>query len=121
MEKPKKITKENSKATKGRVTSMYALPYMGCMVYLVRYDDLFVSMAVIDGQMHHFYLEVPVKEGKKSHSRKDLDRIIQILLAGAHTTIEHLRGVVQSEREAGQAQEVLDVMDKTFGPGGSMA
>ena len=116
MEEPKDIEKIAKKPTKGRVKLLYALPYIGCMVYLMQVDaDIFMSLSVIKGQLYHFYLEMTPAEGKDKLSKKDIDKVVQILLAGAHTTIEQQVGKVQSEKEVAQAEEVIKVAEQAFG------
>lgn len=116
MEKPKDIEKIAKNPTKGRVKSLYALPYKGCMVYLLQIDgDIFMSLSVINGQIFQFYLEMTPSSGRKTLSNDEVDKTIQILLAGAHTTIEQQLGIEQSDKEAGQAAEVIKVAEDAFG------
>jgi hypothetical protein len=115
MEKPKDIDLVAKKPTKGRVQLLYALPYMGCMVYLMRMDgDLFNSFTVIDGQLHHFYLEISTEKGSNKHTKDEINKVIQILLAGAHTSIEQAKGKAD-ERSMAIAEEVSKVGAKVFG------
>ena len=119
MEKPADIKDVAKKATSGRVKLLYALPHQGCMVYLMQIDgDIFMSLSVINGQIFQFYLEMSPAEGKMKLSKEDIDKTIQILLAGAHTTIEQQLGVKQSEAEKAKVKEVISVAEKAFGKGG---
>lgn len=116
MAKPKDIEKMAKNPTKGRVKSLYALPYHGCMVYLMQVDvDLFMSFTVIEGQIYHFYLEMTPAEGKKSLTKNQIDHVIQILLAGAHTTIETKLGIKTDDRTLAQADEVIKVAERAWG------
>lgn len=116
MKEPKDIEKVAKNPTKGRVKLLYALPYLGCMVYLMQVDaDIFMSLSVINGQLFHFYLEMTPAEGKTKLSKQDIEKVVQILLAGAHTTIEQQVGGKQNDKEIAQAEEVIKVAEEAFG------
>jgi hypothetical protein len=109
-----KITER--KPTKGRVKLLYALPHLDCMVYVLRIDDdIFMSLSVIKGAIFQFYLEMTPREGKKRLSKKEEDQTLQIVLAGAHTTIEQKIGVKQNAVEAARAAEVMKVAENAWG------
>jgi len=116
MVKPKDIEKVSKKPTKGRVKTLYALPYLGCMVYLMQIDtELFMSMTIIEGTIRFFYMEIPIKGKAKNFNREQIDKILQVLIAGAHTTVDIVKGIKQDEKEKGQSAEVIRVAEEAFG------
>jgi len=116
MEEPKKLESLAKNPTEGRVKLLYALPYLACMVYLMQIDgDIFMSLSIIKGQLYQFYLEMKPKDGDSELTKEEIDRTIQILLAGAHTTIEQQLGQKQTMDEKLRSAEVVRIAENAFG------
>jgi len=119
MKTPKSLESLAKPATKGRVNLLYALPYLTCMVYVLQIDgDIFMSLSVIKGQMFQFYLEMKPKKGDTELTKLEIERTLQIMIAGAHTTIEQQMGVEQSDKGKAQAAEAIKVAEQAFGDKG---
>lgn len=103
-----------AKPTKGRVRVLLVLPYEGVNVYVRQVDGtLFEYMLPYKGEIYSSYFEIyPDKEhikkcskcgyvqvGDKSFTQKQFNNIEQLVLAGAHSTIEYLKGIENAEIE----------------------
>ena len=93
-----------AKSIKGRVKVLTVLPYHGINVYVMQFDkDLFAYFLAYENQIYFAYVVVPLEKGRRTYTRKQLNSVIQIVLAGAHTTIEHLLKINDEEIERQKA------------------
>ena len=114
--RPKNIKKLAKAATEGRVLLLHALPYMGCFVYIMRFDKtLFTYHAIINGQMYFDFIEVNFPDGVERELTDDeVKGYTGMALATAHTTIEfNLGKLKENEQELGKI--VLDTAEKVWG------
>jgi len=79
--KPKKV--------KGRITTLKALPYKGCMVYLRRINiEIFEYIAVIKNQVWSSYWIIKPSKGKKDLTKDQIVQAAGLAMAGAVATID---------------------------------
>lgn len=114
--RPKNIKKLAKAATEGRVLLLHALPYMGCFVYILRFDKtLFTYHAIINGQMYFDFIEVSFPDGVERELTEDeVKGYTGMALATAHTTIEfNLNKLKKNEQELGKV--VLETAEAVYG------
>lgn len=89
--KPKKVA--------GRITTLKALPYKGCMVYLRRINiELFEYLTVIEKQIWSGYFIITPSKGKKDLTKDEVNQAAGLVLAAACTTIDMQLGTKLSKK-----------------------
>ena len=82
---------ETAKDVKGYMKVLLVLPYRGIPVYIRQIGLSYFEYAFwYKEQMYSSYIIMYPEKGKKKLTRKQLNAVMQITLAGAHTTIEAL-------------------------------
>ena len=82
--KPKKV--------KGRIATLKALPYKGCMVYLRRINiEIFEYLVVFKKQIYSSYWIIKPKKGKDL-TEDEVNQAASLTMAGAVATIDMLLG-----------------------------
>lgn len=83
--KPRKI--------KGRITTLFAAPYKGSMVYIRQIDkEIFEYSLVFKRQIYSNYMVFTLPKGKRM-TKYQVKCGMNLLIAGAQTTINALLGV----------------------------
>jgi len=97
--KPKRVPELKPKKVKGRITTLKALPYKGCMVYLRRINiEIFEYLAVIKKQIWSSYFIITPSRGKKDLTKDEVNQAAGLVLAAACTTIDMQLGTKLSEK-----------------------
>lgn len=91
---PKKKSKPTKlKKLKGRIKTLQALPYRGCMIYIRRIDvTLFEYLVVFKEQIYSQSYEVILGKGSKDLSKEKVARAASWAMAGACTTVDYHLG-----------------------------
>mgnify|MGYP001562951407 CR=1 FL=1 len=87
---------------KGRIKLLHALPYHGCMVYVRQIDqEVFMYDVVYKDQIYSSYVIMKPRKGKKTLSKNDIQKTVQLVLAGAFATLDMLLDIkVSAEDES---------------------
>ncbi len=92
--KPKKV--------KGRITTIKALPYKGCMVYLRRINiEIFEYLVVIKKQIYSSYWIIKPDKGKKDLNKDQVVQAAALAMAGAVATVDLQLGVKLDKKTKG--------------------
>lgn len=103
------VPKLRSSEVKGRIKLLYALPYHGQMVYVRRIDqEVFMYDVVYKNQIYSSYVIMKPKKGKKNLTANEVNQTLQMVLAGAFTTVEQLLGIKMNEKEQKVAERFID-------------
>lgn len=104
--KPKKI--------KGRITTLLAAPYKGSMVYIRQIDnEMFEYLVVFKKQIYTNYMVFTLPKGKKKMTKYQVKCGMNMLIAGAQSTINLLRGDKPTKKEQAMAKD-LDQVSKAL-------
>jgi len=90
----KKIQTPKVKKVKGRITTLKAIPYRGCMIYLRRIDiEIFEYLVIYKDQLYSSYWIIKPSPGKKDLTKDEVNQAAAMTMAGAVATIDmHLGG-----------------------------
>ena len=89
----KKIPELKVEKVKGRITTLKALPYKNCMVYLRRVDiELFEYLVVFNKQLYSSYWIIKPAKGKKDLTKDEVAQAGSLAMSGAIATIDFLLG-----------------------------
>jgi hypothetical protein len=117
MKKPVDINALARKATKGRVKLLHAMPYLGCMVYVLEFDkEIFTYHAIINNQMYFSFIEGQLPVGKKRFTTEQIKNYVGLALASAHATIETVLGKNKKSEQA-LGETIIKAGEAAFGDG----
>ena len=109
---------KKAKKVKGRIKVLKAIPYKGSMVYIRQIDgDIFMYDIIFEKEIYSSYLVITPKKGKTKLSKPEVARAAALILTGAITTIDTLKGDVVSDKETKQAVKQFESARKTFDKG----
>ena len=114
MAKKKKSPSLKPEKVKGRSTTLKALPYKGCMVYLRRINiEIFEYLVVFNKQLYSSYWIIKPK-GKKDLTEDEVNQAAGLVMAGAIATIDILQGKKLDKKTAGMVKKFESVRDKVL-------
>lgn len=89
----KKIPELKPKKVKGRITTLKAIPYKNCMVYIRRINiEIFEYLVVFKKQVYSNYWIITPAKGKKDLTKDEVNQAAALPMAGAIATIDILLG-----------------------------
>jgi len=90
---------------KGRITTLFAAPYKGSMVYIRQIDkEIFEYIVVFKGQVYTNYMVFTVPEGKRI-TKYQVKCGMNLLIAGAQASISTLRGDKMEKKDKALAKD----------------
>ncbi len=90
---PKKSPELKPKKVKGQITTLKAMPYKGCMVYLRRINiEIFEYCVVFKKELYSSYWIIKPVKGKKDLTKNEVNQAAALAMAGAVATIDMLLG-----------------------------
>lgn len=100
--KPKKV--------KGKITVLKIQEYKGSPVYIRQINnDIFEWLIVFKNEIYSSYLIITPQKDKNKLSKSDILNIVNMVLAGAETTIDTLLGVELSKEDKRKAELVESI------------
>ncbi len=91
---------KKAKKVKGRIKVLRVIPYKKSMIYIRQIDgDIFMYDLIFKNEIYSSYLVITPKKGKTKLSKPEIARAAALILTGAVTTIDTLRGEVVEDKD----------------------
>jgi len=95
---------------KSRITTLFAAPYKGSMVYIRQIDkEIFEYSLVFKGQIYSNYMVFTLPKGKRM-TKYQVKCGMNLLIAGAQSTVNLLRGDKIEEKDSNLAKDFEQVV-----------
>lgn len=89
----RKIRRFKPKKIRGNITTLKAIPYKGCMVYIRRIGiEMFEYLVVYNKQVFSAYWVIKPVDGKKDLTGDQVNEAAALVMAGACTTVDYHLG-----------------------------
>ena len=101
--------KLKGKKVKARIKTLRAIPYKGHMIYIRQINnDIFEWLLIFRNQLYGSYIVVKPDPSGKKPTEIDINKVTNLVLAGATTTLETLSSKLDEDiKEAGKSPEKL--------------
>lgn len=107
---PKNLTDQMIEVP-GRISTLRVAAYHDIPVYIRQIDEeIFEYLLSYNSEIYSAYIIMKPEEGKKKLTQKQLKAVIQVITAGAHSTIEYLLGLDPTGNTA-----LAEIVDKQGG------
>lgn len=94
---------------KGRITTLFAAPYKGSMVYIRQIDkEIFEYSLVFKGQIYSNYMVFTLPKGKRM-TKYQIKCGMNMIIAGAQATIDLLLGVKLSDKDKALVKDLEQI------------
>ena len=111
----KKMPELKLKEVKGCITTLKAIPYKGCMVYIRRINvEIFEYLVVFKKQLYSSYWIIKSSKGKKDLTKDEVNQAAGLSMAGACATIDMLLGAKLDKKTEGIVKTFESLREKVL-------